>query len=192
MRTAEARIPTDHAAGYLVQLCRHLEGIGAAGHETSRHGDRSESTAPLVEYSGHQGVIDFGWARCTLDVGDRELTLRAAADNPDDLQRLQDVIAGRVEEIGRRDHLAVTWTQTTSTSSGDEPRSSHRQAGPTRSPCTPPRTGSARSRSSPTAGISSPATPRSTRYSASRASGSPSRQGNGSRRPSTVNRVRYA
>jgi len=37
------------------------------------------------------------------------LTLRAEATDEKNLQRIQDLLAGRLEKIGRRDHLTVTW-----------------------------------------------------------------------------------
>jgi hypothetical protein len=37
------------------------------------------------------------------------LTLRAEAADQDSLTRIQDLIAGRLEKFGRREHLTVTW-----------------------------------------------------------------------------------
>ncbi len=39
------------------------------------------------------------------------LRLRAEATDQDSLQRIQDGIARRLETVGRRDHLRVTWQQ---------------------------------------------------------------------------------
>lgn len=39
------------------------------------------------------------------------LRLRAEATDQDGLQRIQDGIARRLETVGRRDHLRVTWQQ---------------------------------------------------------------------------------
>jgi hypothetical protein len=66
-----------------------------------------------TEASQTDGIIDFGWGRCTLHATDEELVLHAEADDPQQLQRLQDGIARRLESIGRRDRLTVTWQQAT-------------------------------------------------------------------------------
>lgn len=43
------------------------------------------------------------------------LVLRVEAANEDDLQRMQDLIAMRVEKIGRRDRLTVPWQRSEAT-----------------------------------------------------------------------------
>ncbi|WP_405721858.1 DUF2218 domain-containing protein [Streptomyces sp. NBC_01537] len=40
------------------------------------------------------------------------LTLRAEATDAESLQRIQDLVAGRLERIGRCDHLTVIWQRT--------------------------------------------------------------------------------
>jgi hypothetical protein len=40
------------------------------------------------------------------------LTLRAEATDEESLQRIQDLVAGRLERIGRRDRLTVIWQRT--------------------------------------------------------------------------------
>jgi hypothetical protein len=64
-----------------------------------------------VEWSGDRGVISFDWGRCALRADPGVLTLRAEASNEERLHRLEQRIADRLEQIGRRDHLTVTWTQ---------------------------------------------------------------------------------
>jgi hypothetical protein len=41
------------------------------------------------------------------------LTLRAEADDPASLARIQELIAGRLEKFGRRERLIVTWQPAT-------------------------------------------------------------------------------
>jgi hypothetical protein len=104
MPTAEARIPTDRAERYLTQLCRHLSEMGAAA--------SGSAWAPArVEYSDREGVVDFGWARCTLEAALDELILSAEAERPEDLRRLQTAVASRLERVGRRDGITVTWQE---------------------------------------------------------------------------------
>lgn len=112
MPTAEARIRTDRAGRYLTQLCRHISEIGTSAHRPQQHANGT--TPPIarhVDYSDTAGVIDFGWARCQLEATDDALILRARADRPDDLQRLQEAITHRLEQVGHRDRLEVAWEQ---------------------------------------------------------------------------------
>lgn len=108
MYASRARIPTDRAARYLKQLCEHSDQMSAL---TLRHG-HAEGASPGVrhtEWSGTEGVIDFGRGRCTVRAGGEELTLHAEAEDQRTLRRLQDAMKGRLERIGRRDALTVTW-----------------------------------------------------------------------------------
>ncbi|MGW3567793.1 DUF2218 domain-containing protein [Streptomyces sp. NPDC000941] len=111
MLTAQAHIPTDRASRYLVQLCRHgSQMTGIPGHRPRAH---TAGGAPPrirhVEWSDTCGVLDFGFGQCTLEAGPEGLTLRARADDEEHLRRIQDGIASRIEKIGRRDNLRVTW-----------------------------------------------------------------------------------
>ena len=111
MPVAQAHVPTTRARRYLAQLGSHSRQLGRlARHQAHRPSEGGAAPAARpTEWSDTSGVIDFGWGRCTLDATDEALTLRAEADDPDRLQRIQDGIARRVERIGRRDRLTVTW-----------------------------------------------------------------------------------
>jgi cytochrome P450 len=111
MPVSLAHVPTPRARRYLAQLGRHSRQLGRlAVHQPGRHSpDGTAPTARPAEWSDTSGIIDFGWGRCTLDATAEALTLRAEAGDPDQLQRIQDGIARRVERIGRRDRLTVTW-----------------------------------------------------------------------------------
>jgi hypothetical protein len=63
-----------------------------------------------VEWSDDRGVISFDWGRCTLRADPGVLTLRAEAPDEGSLHRLEQRIADRLEQVGRRDRLTVTWT----------------------------------------------------------------------------------
>ena len=113
MPTSQAQIPTTRAARYLTQLCNH----GTHLSRITNHHPRSPNnhTAPATTRSQHSdtdGVIDFDFGRCTLHATDEALTLTAEADEAQNLQRVQDGIAHRLERIGRRDQLTVTWQPT--------------------------------------------------------------------------------
>jgi cytochrome P450 len=109
MPSTEARIRTDLASRYLVQLCRHTAQISILAHR-NRHGDGAAMAMPRrAECSDTDGVIDFDRGRCTLRATGEELILLAEADDQQDLQLMQDAIAARLQRIGRRDQLSLTW-----------------------------------------------------------------------------------
>lgn len=62
-----------------------------------------------VDYSETRGIVRFAQGRWTLGATSDTLTLRVEADDEDALRRLQEGISGRLEKIGRRDRLKVTW-----------------------------------------------------------------------------------
>jgi hypothetical protein len=102
MLIADARVETERSSRYLVQLCQHLNTVGQAHPEMQVH----------VEWSGERAVISFDWGRCTLHAEPRVLTLRAEAPDEGSLLRLEQRLTDRLELIGRRDQLTVTWTPT--------------------------------------------------------------------------------
>jgi hypothetical protein len=120
MPASSAHVPTDRASRYLIQLCNHGSLMNRIvrhrppvhGH---RHGDGSSPPIATAASSGTEGVIDFGWGRCTLHATIDTLTLRAEASDPRHLQQIQDGITARLQRIGRRDQLSVAWTQETGT-----------------------------------------------------------------------------
>jgi hypothetical protein len=130
MLTAEARIETDRASRYLVQACRHFTNQGrhmtglAARHmaAAARHGGAPSGSNPAakarIEYSDTDGMIDFGWGRCTLQATPAALTLRAEAADEDNLQHVREILTGHIERFGRRDHITVTWRQTQAPGTG--------------------------------------------------------------------------
>lgn len=115
MPTAVARIPTERASRYLVQFCRHLGQMSRMRQQPpARHG--GGDMPPMVQdvdYSDTCGVIRFDEGQFTLQATSDTLSLRVDADDEDTLQRLQNGIAARLEKIGRRDRLTVTWQRRT-------------------------------------------------------------------------------
>jgi hypothetical protein len=100
MLIAEASVTTERSSRYLVQLCRHVN-LVAQTHPVMR---------AKVEWSDDRGVISFGWGRCTLRADPGVLTLRAEAADEGSLHQLEQRIADRLEQVGRRYRLTVTWT----------------------------------------------------------------------------------
>ena len=117
MPTAQAQVRTARAGRYLAQLGKHGGQMAQLGfHRPRVHGGggTDPGTPPVVrhtDFTETEGVIDFGWGCCTLRATDEALTLYAEAEDPQHLQRIQEGITRRLEKIGRRDHLAVTWQQ---------------------------------------------------------------------------------
>jgi len=97
---AEASVETERSSRYLVQLCRHVELVAKANPRMRAH----------VEWSDEQGVIRLGLGRCTLRADRGVLTLRAEAPDEESLYQLEERIAHRLAQVGRRDRLTVTWT----------------------------------------------------------------------------------
>jgi hypothetical protein len=100
MLIAEASVVTERANRYLVQLCRHVH-LVARAHPRLR---------ARVEWSDDRGTISLGGGRCTLRAEPGVLRLRAEAPDEEGLCQLEQRVAERLEQVGRRDRLTVTWT----------------------------------------------------------------------------------
>jgi hypothetical protein len=107
MLTAEGRVETDRARRYLAQLGQHAHRLGPRAH-------RGGHTAPHIEsvdWSDTQGTLTFPWGRCVVEATEGALLLRAEAGDEESLRRIQDGVGRRIETVGRRDRLIVTWRQ---------------------------------------------------------------------------------
>jgi hypothetical protein len=100
MLIAEAHVETGRASRYLGQLCRHVNKAARAHPQMQAH----------VEWSDDRGVISLDRGRCLLHVLPGVLTLRVEAADEDTLRRVEQRVGDRLERIGGRDHLTVTWT----------------------------------------------------------------------------------
>ncbi|MEV0736785.1 DUF2218 domain-containing protein [Streptomyces sp. NPDC050549] len=79
-----------------------------------------------TEWSDTHGVIRFARGKCTMQATQNTLTLRAEAADEDNLRIVQDGIARRLETMGRRDQLTVTWQRPEAA----QPEPGHGAAGP--------------------------------------------------------------
>ena len=134
MPASYARVPTSRAGRYLTQLCSHGrlmsrlarhrppghgqaqgqgqgQGQGEGEGHSDGHGTEGAPPAATASSAGSEGIIDFGWGRCTLRATAGTLTLYAEAGDPQRLRQIQDGISARLQRIGRRDQLTVTWTE---------------------------------------------------------------------------------
>lgn len=112
MPAAEAQVRTDRASRYLVQLCRHARQMASMRHRPpARLGGHTPPDVLDVDCSEPRGIVRFAEGQWTLEATADTLTLRVEAADAETLRRLQDGITARMEKIGRRDRLAVTWQQ---------------------------------------------------------------------------------
>ncbi|GII92733.1 DUF2218 domain-containing protein [Sinosporangium siamense] len=90
-----ATVATDRPERYLKQLCAHL------GRKIK------------ADYTDTEGTLTFdaGLGQVTATPG--MLTLRASADNPENLAVVEDVLGRHLEGFGQRDGLQVVWERTT-------------------------------------------------------------------------------
>lgn len=122
MPSVEAHVETDRPGRYLVQLCRHGSQMSRHGHYRPRaHGGGKPPEVEDAEWSDTRGTITFSGGQCILRATPDGLALRVEAANETDLRKIQNGIAGRLEKIGRRDHLKVEWQgpEASGTSSGE-------------------------------------------------------------------------
>jgi hypothetical protein len=120
MPASYAHVPTSRAARYLTQLCshgrlmsrlaRHRSPGQVQGHGDG-HGNGGAPPVATASSAGAEGIIDFGWGRCTLRATAGTLSMCAEAVDPQRLQQIQDGVSARLQRIGRRDQLTVTWTE---------------------------------------------------------------------------------
>jgi hypothetical protein len=111
MPASEATVETQHPGRYLTQLCTHA--IKMSRHRLHRPRSHADGGDPPeiqhAERSATDGTITLNWGQWTMHADQGTLTLRAEADDEENLRRIQDLVTARLEKIGRRDHLAVNW-----------------------------------------------------------------------------------
>lgn len=116
MLIAEARVETERASRYLDQLCKHAQQMGRHPHyrPATRGGSGGAHRPPEVrhvEWSDTDGTVRLSLGQWTLRATPDALVLRVEAANEGDLRRMRDLIAARVETVGRRDNLTAVWEQ---------------------------------------------------------------------------------
>jgi hypothetical protein len=115
MPSAETRIQTGNAVAYLARFCGHLAKLGApgrfSGHAPGRHAGGGQPPAVLhVEHTADAGSVTLTWGQLRLRATAGELMIRADATSQEDLDRIQDMAAGRLLKFGRREDLDIRWT----------------------------------------------------------------------------------
>ena len=92
MATSVSNVRTDHASRYLQQLCKHWS------HRFS------------VEFDAAAGRVPFG-AENVLDLAAEpgNLVMTLTVEKPEDLERMQNVVADHLKRFAFRVELDVSW-----------------------------------------------------------------------------------
>ena len=90
MSAAVARVATEHGSRYLQQLCKHW------------------SHKFTVEFTPHNGRIEMSAGVLILDADAEGLGLRLTAA-PQDLERMEGVVAAHLQRFAFREELAFDW-----------------------------------------------------------------------------------
>lgn len=110
MLTSEATIETAQPGRYLTQLCKHASKMGGRRlHQPRGHSGGAPPEMRHAEWSGTEGTVTLNWGQWTMHAAPGTLTLRVEASSPENLRKIQELITARLEKMGRRDHLTVTW-----------------------------------------------------------------------------------
>jgi hypothetical protein len=113
MSSAEAHVPTRNAGRYLARICQHAAKMdGRLRHRPRGHAGGPPPEIRHAESSGPEGTLILDRGRCTLQAAEDTLTLRAEADTEDTLTQIQTLVAARLEKLGHREQLTVTWQRT--------------------------------------------------------------------------------
>ena len=109
MLTAEAHVSTERPRRYLEQLFQHASRM--TNHPTSGGHGHTDGTLAVqrAEWSERYGTARTSWGRWSAWAGTDGLTVRAEATDPINLSRIQALVTTRLETIGRRDGLKVSW-----------------------------------------------------------------------------------
>lgn len=94
MPASEARVQTDKADRYANRLCKHFA-----------HRVEAEWTPP-------EGFAKF-WDKgtCRLTASPDELILEVESPDPENLEEVKEIVGSHLEQFGRRDGLAVLWSE---------------------------------------------------------------------------------
>ncbi len=101
MYAADARVNSDKASRYLIQLCKHF------AHKTP------------AEYDGTQGRVDFRPGLCLLTASANELVVTCEASTASELDRVKYIVEDHIVRFGWREKIGVEWMERRSTASDD-------------------------------------------------------------------------
>ena len=112
MPVIEGRVDTPRADRYLAQLCEHLDHLAHRTTPPTRPDGDHHGALPVTRATrdGRRGEIVLSDATCSLLATDEALLLRIEGSDEPALHRARQRITHRIETIGRREELSVTWT----------------------------------------------------------------------------------
>ena len=93
MPTSVSSVKTDHASRYLQQLCKHWS------HRFTVEFDEAAGKVPFSPETSVEFAADASALLMTLHV-----------ENPQDLERMQNVVADHLKRFAFREELDVVWT----------------------------------------------------------------------------------
>lgn len=96
--TSEARLHTPQANALLARIGGQFRDRAAAHPELGIQ----------VDWSEKRGSVEFGWGRCMLEAGPDALKVSVEADQPDDLEALQELITRHLERHTPEDQ-PIAW-----------------------------------------------------------------------------------
>ena len=94
MLKSTAVVATDAPERYAKQLLAHLG---------------RKNTVETVAGERQGGRLVFAYGNATVRPEDNQLVLEAAAEDPDSLAHVEDVLARHLERFGAKRELVVTW-----------------------------------------------------------------------------------
>jgi hypothetical protein len=110
MLTATARVPVDTPGRYLARFCQHASKMGGPmRHRPRAHAGGGPPALREVRWDDTDGSLTLDWGRCTLHAEAGVLELRAEAADEEGLARIEELVAARLEKLGHRTGLTVTW-----------------------------------------------------------------------------------
>ncbi len=95
MLSAEATVTTESSGRYLAQLVKHF----------------AHKLPTTLAADNSTGRIDFGMGPCDLAIRDGALHMRVEGATPEDLNRLQDVVARHLLRFAFREPPVIAWVQ---------------------------------------------------------------------------------
>lgn len=91
MMKAEARVRSERASRYLVQMCKHF---------------RHKVEAEWTDVAGH---VDFAPGLCDMRVEDGELIMLCQASNEQELGRIKYIVENHLVRFGWREEIELSW-----------------------------------------------------------------------------------
>lgn len=93
-KIAESTVETPKAARYVKALYNHFE-----------------PKAQNAQYADDDARIEFMFGRYQMKASENSIFLHVEADEPENFDRIKDVVGGHLERFSGREALEVTWTE---------------------------------------------------------------------------------